>query len=263
MMQPVESNEPQAAVPEYSGGRVEPADPAAVMTVDESSGYAPAANATEPVVLVAEGSPDPAAFVRGVEAAQQASSAVAASVEADTLPPVPEGVVVEESEGVSLDLGGEEASETMRFLGSPIGPEVDFISPEPGESSFEEVMIQLVDGALEGLEGSEEPMTGEKVAQIFCRGDVQDARVTFLLSLLAQNQPVTAELVLSVVRAQGESFEELVDGAILVREELARAGETSVEQLSSEGWQRAEAPGSGKPESQLPTSPRASVEASP
>ena len=111
--------------------------------------------------------------------------------------------------------------QAIRFLGSSMGPELDYISPEEGLSSFGEVMIQLVDSALESEAGLEEELTGERVAQIFCRGDVEDARVTFLLTLLAQNQPITAGLVLAAARAQG--FEELVEQAVLSREELARA----------------------------------------
>lgn len=219
-----------------------PEDPAPSVETAVVVGAEPPSNATEPVVLVTEGPVDGEAFRAGVAAA------LAATDEASTLPPVPEGVVPEETASPLVpdsdpesgsSAPGESEPIAVRFLGSSIGPELDFVSPEAGPQSFDEVMVQLVDAALEDVEGASPGLTGEGVAQIFCRGDVEDPRVSFLLLLLAQNQPVTGELVLLAVRAR-EGGDDLVDGAVLAREELARAGDLAVEQLSAEGWQRGE-----------------------
>ena len=231
----------------YSGGRLEPIEPGSIGAVDVTSAYGVtisgeesehSSNATEPVVLEE---------LVAVEVAEEAS-----------LPPVPEGVVPSEpvlpvfdSElppgTMSLNFAetrDEEGKvETLRFLGSSIGPELDFISPEEGTATFGEVMIQLIDQALESQaldsdSAGVQELTGEKVAQIFCRGDTDDPRVSFLLLLLAQNEPITADLVLRAAEAHGHA--DLVDGARLAREELTRAGDVSVEQLSAEGWRAEE-----------------------
>lgn len=232
----------------YSGGRVESSDPS-VVTVDDSSAYsaelsamnvgdaARAANAAEPIETQAPTSaPEPpvASSEDGTLLPVPEGDTLPLVSEGDTLPPVPEGVVPEARlEGPVWARVGDEPA--LRFLGSSIGPEVDFVSPEEGVQSFDQVMIQLVDAALEASEGASEELTGEGVAQVFCRGDVEDERVAFLLLLLAQNQPITGELVLLAIRAR-EGGNDLVDGAILAREELARAGDVAVEQLSAEGW---------------------------
>ena len=207
----------------YSGGRLEPIHPEAVVSVDETSGYESAILGDIPLETREE----------------------------DSLPPVPEGVLAVEREapvfddepvqGVEVDGEGdahrfEGAPPVLRFLGSSGESEFDgfpedYVSPEQGTATFGEVLVQLLDAALEGLSDSSQPLTGEGLVKIFCRGDVQDDRVVLLLSLLAQDQPVTGELVVAVLRAQG--YEELVDGALLTREELARAGEVAVEQLSA------------------------------
>ncbi len=207
----------------HSGGRQEAIHPETVASVDETSGYEAAILGDLPL-----------------EAREE-----------DSLPPVPEGVLAVEREapafdegpvqGVEVDGEGdshhfEGAPPVVRFLGSGSESEFDgfpedYVSPEQGTATFGEVLVQLLDAALEGLSDSSEPLTGEGLVKIFCRGDVQDERVVLLLSLLAQDQPVTGELVVAVLRAQGH--EELVDGALLTREELARAGEVAVEQLEA------------------------------
>lgn len=207
----------------YSEGRTEPANPEAPGSVDEVSAYD----------LSIAGEP-----VREVQ-------------EEDSLPPVPEGVVPSVQEAPVFDAelspgelrlnfeetrGDDGQVEVIRFVGSSIGPEFDgfaedYVSPEQGTATFEEVLVQLLDAALEGPSDASEPLTGEGLVKIFCRGDVQDERVVLLLSLLAQDQPVTGELVVAVLRAQGHEY--LVDGALLAREELARAGDVAVEQLEA------------------------------
>ena len=205
----------------HSGGRLEPIHPETVDTEYEVSAYDPPILGDLPL-----------------EAREE-----------DSLPPVPEGVLVDVREAAVFDeepvqgVEGEVDSHhfegappVLRFLGSGSESEFDgfpedYVSPEQGTATFGEVLVQLLDAALEGLSDSPEPLTGEGLVRIFCRGDVQDERVVLLLSLLAQDQPVTGELVVAVLRAQG--YEELVDGALLTREELARAGEVAVEQLSA------------------------------
>lgn len=124
-------------------------------------------------------------------------------------------------EGPVDDLGGGEP--TLRWLGED-GPEVDQLLAE-GEASHDEVMLALVEACLEG------EVTGQTIAQIFCRGNVDDPRVSLLLLLLAQDAPITAELVLSACRSQG--WGELVDQAAIVREELRRAGDAGVEAVTA------------------------------
>lgn len=147
-------------------------------------------------------------------AASEVASELPAGEPLDTTPPIP----------------------TLRYLGET-GPELDYVSPEEEISSFGDVMIQLVDAALEATErqeaGLDAEFDGETVAQIFCRGDVGDPRVNYLLLLLAQNQPVTAELALAVASETGH--EDLVLQARIAREELARVGDVSVEQVGASG----------------------------
>lgn len=212
--------------PGYSGGRVEPVEGLPEVTVDVNSSY-PAK---------ASGAAEPAA----------AASDAAASEEEATLPVVPEGAISTEpvpaaetsAETATEDLGAEEEtagteeSVQLRFIGEG-GPEVDFLSPEPEELSFEAVILALVDAALEAERGGP-ALGGQQVAQIFCRGDVEDPRVAFLLLLLAQDKPVDGSLVLAAARAT-EGLEDLVERAVVEREELARVGDVSVEQLSAGG----------------------------
>jgi hypothetical protein len=221
--------------------------------MQEQASEADVGNAAEPVVvapvdkpveLVADGEENLPPVPAGVVAAQAAAPVAA---EGNVIKPEDlaraESTGQAEQEALSEESLAEEPLEesaeeealapTLRYLGAE-GPELDFIEPEGELTTFGDVLIQLVDTALdhEG-KGSGEQMTGEAVAQIFCRGDVQDDRVTFLLLLLAQNRPVTAEMVLAAARSLGH--EELVEQATISREELARAGDVSVEELTLAG----------------------------
>lgn len=181
--------------------------------------------------------------------------------EESTLPPVPEGVVEPRREAAASDrtLGesaSDEGAEELRFVGSDVSAELEPLEPnweraEQEPASLGEVLVQLADAAIEAEEGAAEPLTGSLLAQIFCRGDVEDERVAFLLLLLAQDEPVSGRLVLAALRAQGH--EELVERALVTREELRRVGDLAVEQLSSGGWQAA--PLSSPPLSSAPLSP--------
>ena len=120
----------------------------------------------------------------------------------------------------------------LRYLGDS-GPELDVIPPEEA-SSFGDVMILLVDAALEAKEktdkGLDPAFAGETVAQIFCRGDVEDPRVSFLVLLIAQVTELSGEVVLAVAEEAG--LGDLVEQARIAREELARVGDVSVEEVS-------------------------------
>lgn len=205
--------------PGYVGGRLEPSEGRGEVSVDVNSSY--------PAVVGAGTEPPSGGAAAG---------AVAAEEEA-TLPVVPAGAILSETPVVAPEgaesVEGEPAAEVqLRFIGEG-GPEVDYISPEPEDLTFEGVVLQLVDAALEAERGGA-PLGGHQVAQIFCRGDVEDPRVSFLLLLLAQDKPVDGTLVLAAARAT-EGLGELVEQAIIQREELARVGEVSVEQLSAGG----------------------------
>lgn len=101
------------------------------------------------------------------------------------------------------------------------------------EMSFVDVVVSLCDEAIEATkQGTEsgEALTGRRVAEIFCQGDVADARVAFLLNLLAQNRPVTGQLVLGVARSLG--FAEYVAQALATAQELSAVGGVAVEAVS-------------------------------
>ena len=240
-------NEQSEEAKSFVGGRLESSEGLPLAAVDVHSSYRIAVDVPElPQELLAD-----------VVAAGKRLLEPVMLDESSTLPPVPEGVVEagkpeargprpeeeenEPSEGVEPPYRFEGEPPVLRILGSSLEDEISFVSPEESLSTFGEVMVQVVDAALEG---DGEPLTGHGLAQIFARGDVEDDRVQFLLLLLAQNQPITGELVLLAARAQG--YEDLVDGALLAREEILRAGDVSVEQLSQEGWQPAEAAASSK-----------------
>lgn len=222
--QKAESGEKTTDGSGYSGGRVEPVDPSVVPTIDDQSAY----DAALP--------PVPEGLVSAAGAVEFTfTNHATATVE------LLDGMPDEEDERhLELQAEGAEAEDealapTMRLLGSDVeglgqevGDGVDWALPDE-EVDFGGVMIQLVDSALE--EG--ERFDGARLAQIFCRGDVEDERVAFLLLLLGQNRPVTGELVLQVASERG--YEELVLQATLAREELQAAGDVAVEQATAYG----------------------------
>lgn len=191
-----------------------------------------AENFEEPVKLLEDGPVDSEAFAIGIAAADATlGEAALPAIPAGAVPSVPAAEFSPTDEGSEevVDFGGEETI-APRYLGETGPEQFDFVALEEGPFSFGDIMIQLVDVAIESeSKGNGESITGETVAQIFCRGDVEDERVAFLLLLLGQNRPITASLILAAARAQG--YEELVEQATLVRTELERAGDISVEQL--------------------------------
>jgi len=211
---------------EYTGGRFEPVDGAIPTVVDDQSAY----DAALPVV--------PVGVVSTSAPVEITLTNVAETAPIELPPDVPEDAgIAQEDLGDVLDASEaadqEAIAPTLRLLGSEIGPEFEGHVPEIGEEDepldFGSTLIQLVDAALE--EG--EAFDGQRLAQIFCRGDVEDDRIAFLLLLLAQNRPVTGELVLLAAREQGHG--ELVDHATIAREELGAAADVAVEQATALG----------------------------
>lgn len=174
----------------------------------------------------------------------EAPVAVEAASDEATLPPVPEGAILSEV-ATAAAAEAEVAAETeetvedaegavpaIRLIGEGVEIEdTSFADSDPVPLDFQGVMLALVDAALDADKGGA-PLTGQMVAQIFCKGDVEDPRVEFLLLLLAQDKPVDGPLVLAAARAT-EGLETLVEEAVATREELERVGDVSVEQLSA------------------------------
>lgn len=222
--QKAESGEKTTDGSGYSGGRVEPVDTSVVPTMDDQSAY----DAALPPV------PEGLMSTAGVVEFTLTNHAPATvELSGDSLEAEHERHLELQADGV--EVAEEAAAPTMRLLGADVeglgqevGDGLDWVSPDE-EVDFGDVMIQLVDSALEEGEGFD----GQQLAQIFCRGDVEDERVAFLLLLLGQNRPVTGELVLQVASERG--YEELVLQARLAREELQAAGDVAVEQATVYG----------------------------